>query len=116
MILITIFTAIAGYGIGVDSASTNPIYWSAIAIIPIIFLYNFVKVNYQPYLVYVLLSVTQFPKSLDNFGAELVTDIIGVALSIFLIAFVWYLKNKLFPYMGFFGVKKSANEQYAFAR
>ena len=116
MVLITIFTAIAGYGIGVDAASTNPIYWCAIAIIPMIFLYNFVKVNYQAYLAYVLLSITQFPKSLDNFGAELVTDIIGVALSIFLIAFVWYLKNKLFPYMGFFGVKKGANEQYAFVR
>ena len=116
MVLVTIFTAIAGYGIGVDVASPNPIYWCAVAIIPMIFLYNFVKVNYQAYLAYVLLSIIQFPKSLENFGAELVTDIIGVVLSLFLIALVWYLKNKIFPYMGFFGVKKDANKQYAFVR
>lgn len=116
MVLITFFTAIAGYGIGVNSGSSNPIYWCAIAIIPLIFLYNFIKVNYQAYLVYVILSITQFPKALDNFGADLVMDIIAVALSVFLIAFVWYLKVKLFPYMGFWGVKKDSNEQYAFSK
>jgi len=116
MVLITFFTAVSGYNIGLNGGYNNPIYWSFIAVIPAIFLYGFIKVNYQIYMAYLILSLTQFPKSFKNFGDDLIIDVIGIAFAIFLIAFVWYLKNKLFPYMLLFGARRNSNKQYVFSK
>jgi hypothetical protein len=115
MVVITIISAFAGYGIGVEATPNSAIYWTAIAIIPMLFLYGFFKINFQAYLAYLFLTISQFPKYLINFGAEPVTDIIGLVVSISIIALVWFLKGKLFPYMGFLGAKKNADKQYLVA-
>ena len=115
MVVLTIFTAFAGYGLGVEASSDSAIYWTALAIFPIIFLIGFIKNIYQIYLIYLVLTLSQFPKSLTNFGADPVYDIIGLVVSISVIALVWFLKVRLFPYMGFFGPKKNSDKQYLLA-
>jgi hypothetical protein len=41
-------------------------------------------------------------------------ELIGLALAVVQIGFVWYVKRKLFPDLGFFGARKS-NGRYAFS-
>ena len=114
MVLVTLLSALYGYGIGLTSGSSTPVYWSAIAIIPLLFLYGFIRNSFQVYLAYIILSITQLPRSMVNFGENLVIDVISLLISVSIIAFVWYLKNKLFPYMAMMGPKKSKEGVYLF--
>ena len=115
MAIITIISAFAGYYIGLEVTPDTAIYWSAIAIIPMMFLYGFIKMNYQAYLAYLALTISQFPKLFTNFGADPVFDITGLVVSISVIGLVFYLKINLFPYMSFFGAKKNDNKEYLVA-
>ncbi len=115
MVVITIITVFASYGIGLDVTPDSAIYWTIFSIIPLLFLYGFIKVNFQAYLIYIVLSFSQFSNSFKDFGADPMTDIIGLAVSLSIIAFVWFLKMKLFPYMGFLSPKKNSDKQYLVA-
>lgn len=115
MVFITMISAFLGYTIGLEATPNSAIYWSAIAIIPMIFLYGFIKVNYQAYLIYIILSITRFPETLTDFGADPVAGIVGLVITISLISHVLYLKLKLFPYMAFFSPKKNSDNQYLVA-
>ncbi len=110
--LFTILAALSGYAMGLEVTPNTPIYWVAVAIIPMIFLYGFIKHNYPTYVAYSMLIITQLPKSFHNVGGDIVPNIIGLLISLSTIIFVWYLKSKLFPYMGFLGPKKNADKQY----
>lgn len=114
MIVLTVLTAVAGYILGIEADLGSPYYWAAIAIVPLLFLYNFIKVNYQAYAIYLILSITQFPRGFEDLGEDIVADVIGISFSILLIALVWYLKAKLFPTMGFVGVKKNFEGKFIF--
>lgn len=110
--LFTIIAALSGYVMGLEVTPNTPIYWVALAIIPMIFLYGFIKHNHQTYFAYIMLTITQLPKSFNNVGGDIVPDVIGLLISLSTIILVWYLKSKLFPYMGFLGPKKNADKQY----
>jgi len=113
MCILTLFTVLIGYAFGVNSGSSSPIYWSLIAIIPAMFTYGFIKKNQGAYIAYIFLSLSQLPKSFEGFGENIMVDVSGLVISISLVALVWYVKSKLFPYMGFIGPKKDKNKQYA---
>lgn len=110
--LFTIIAALSGYAMGLEMTPNTPIYWCAVAIIPMIFLYGFIKHKHNTYVAYIMLSITQLPKLFSNVGGELAFDVIGLLVSLSIIILVWYLKLKLFPYMGFLGPKKNADKQY----
>jgi len=112
MVVLTIFTAFTGYAIGSEVTPESALYWTAIAIIPALFVYGFIKINYQAYLVYILLCISQFHKNFVGFGTDMAADIIGLIISISILALVWFLKSKLFPYMGFIGPKKNQDKRY----
>ncbi len=113
MCILTLFSVVIGYSLGINSGSSSPIYWTLIAILPAMFTYGFIRNNQGAYLGYILLSLTQLPKSFVGFGDNPIADVLGVAISISVIALVWYVKSKLFPYMGFIGPKKDKNKKYA---
>lgn len=116
MAVLTPFTALYGYSIGLENELENPIFFCAIAVFPLIFLYGFYKMIYQFYAIYLVLSITQFPQSLKGFGDYPIADTISVLLGILIIFYVWFTKSKLFPYMGFFGPKKDSDDNYLFLR
>jgi len=109
IILITFIETITHFIIGI-----NPVVLFVSIVITVIFIYYFIKVTYLAYLTYFFLSLLGLQSSLRDFGTNLVFDIIGIGFSIFLMALLWYLKSKLFPYIGAFGVKKDSNGQYLF--
>jgi len=110
--LFTILAALSGYAMGLEVTPNTAIYWIAVAIIPMMFLYGFIKHNYQTYVAYITLAITQLPKSFSNVGGDIVPDVMGLLISLSTITLVWYLRSKLFPYMGFLGPKKNADKQY----
>lgn len=114
MFISACFVGLLGYSIGIESGSETPIVWSSIALIPLLFMYGFIRVNHQAYLIYIILSISQLPKLVNDMGEYPIADAVGIVVSLSLIAFVWYVKKIQFPYMGNFGAKKDSNNQYSF--
>ena len=58
------------------------------------------------YNAYILLSVIQLPRSFEGFTSSPVATLIAVGLSVGVLAFVWYVRSKLFPDFAFITPKK----------
>lgn len=122
MFIVTVFTVFIAYSVGTKLTPDTPIYWISIvitivmAIIPMLFLYGFIKNTYQAYLAYIIFAVIQLPISVGGFSSSNVVYEIGVLISLFIFIFVLYLKYKIFPYMGLFWPKKNVAKQYLVAK
>jgi len=79
-------------------------------------IYGIFKNYHQAYLIYALLTTMKLPTHIEGFGSDLTTNIIELGLALFIVASLWFLKIKLFPYMSVLGgPKKSADDKYLVA-
>ncbi|MGE8148347.1 hypothetical protein ACQKP7_24645 [Pseudomonas frederiksbergensis] len=99
--------AVAGFFLGSMIGPKATLFFTLFAgLIPLWFAYGFYKNLAQFYTVYVVLSLSQFPRLFKDFAEDPVTTLIGAAISLGMVFFVAYLKTLLFPDLGFIGPKK----------
>lgn len=77
---------------------------------------GFIKVEYFAYNAYIILSMLGFSNLLKGMQEDFNTGIISLVIYILMFVFVWRLKSKLFPNMGFFGAKKNKNKEYLISK
>jgi hypothetical protein len=86
---------------------------SLAALIPLLFAWGFYKHRVGVYNAFILLSIIQLPKSLEGFTKSPTVSAIGIAIGIGMLAYIWYVRGKLFPDFAFITPKKIKG-QYVF--
>lgn len=84
------------------------------ALFGILFVWGFAKNKANIYNGFILLSLTLLPRAFQGFSAEPGTTAIAVAISLALIAYVWFVRNRLFPDFAFISPRKM-NGKYVFS-
>lgn len=74
--------------------------------VPLLFAWGFYRNAAHAYTVYVVLSISQVPRLFKGYGDDPTGTVVGVAITLAMIFYVAWLKNLLFPDLGFFGAKK----------
>ncbi|MGN8249321.1 hypothetical protein [Pseudomonas sp. SMV7] len=82
-------------------------------VIPLLLVWGFYNHRAGAYNAYILLALGQLPKSLAGFASDPATTTVVMAISIVLLAFVWYVRGKIFPDFAFVGPRK-VNGKYLF--
>jgi hypothetical protein len=99
--------AVAGFFLGMMIGPIATLLFTLFAAgIPLLFAYGFYTAKAQFYTVYVILSLSQFPRLFKDFSEDPVSVLIGAAITLAMVFFVAYMKNLLFPDLGFIGPKK----------
>jgi hypothetical protein len=110
----SIIAALLGFVIGVKIGPNAKWIISGIcALIPILFAWGFYKHRVGVYNAYILLSISQLPNSFKGFTLNPIASSVGIAISIGTLAYIWYVRGKLFPDFAFVTPKKNKG-QYIF--
>lgn len=96
----------AGFGIGVGAL---------LAAIPLLFALGFYRNAVGAYNAYLLLSITQMPRQLEGMASHPVAVSVGLAITLGLVAYVAYLRYRLFPEFAAFTPRKDRQGQYVFS-
>ncbi len=85
-----------------------------VMLIPLAFAWGFHKNRAGYYNAYIILSALQLPNSLGGLATDPVATLVAIVLSIAVIAYVAYVRGKLFPDFRFIGPRK-VDGRYVFA-
>lgn len=106
MFLQAVLSFISGFNIGQKFTFVGKL---AIAIfcmsIPLLFAWGFYKNKAGFYNAYIILTIIQFPRSLQGIHAEPLA-LVGLVLNLLMLAYIWYVRSKLFPDFVFIMPKK----------
>ncbi|MNK52881.1 hypothetical protein D3C87_718270 [compost metagenome] len=112
-ILITIMLAQAliAFFLGLDiGARMGPtakwVMGVSMTLIPLFLVWGFYNHRVGAYNAYILLVLPQFPRALEGFTSSPATTTIALAISIVILAFVWYVRGKIFPDFVFVNPRK----------
>lgn len=98
MFIQAVIAFLLGFGIGAKiGPNAKWIMGVLIALIPLLFAWGFYANRVGAYNVYILLSIVQLPRSFEGFSSNPVASSIGIAIGIGLLAYVWYVREKIFP-------------------
>ncbi|HEY4541221.1 MAG TPA: hypothetical protein VIG66_02480 [Noviherbaspirillum sp.] len=104
-----------GFAIG---ASIGPnakwIIGGFVASIPLLFAWGFYKHKVGAYNAYLLLSLVHLPKTVKGWDEDPIVASIALVVNLSILAFVWYVREKLFPDFAFITPKKIKGK-YVFA-
>lgn len=78
--------------------------------LPLFFAWGFYKNLAGFYNAYILLQIVQFPKAFKDFNTDPITTLVAGAISLGVLAYVWYLRSKLFPDFLAFSPKKQSGK------
>lgn len=81
--------------------------------IPLLFAWGFHTNRVGAYNAYILLSIIQLPKAFEDFSSSPIASSIGISIAIGIIAFVWYVREQIFPNFALMTPKKIKG-QYVF--
>ncbi len=116
MLLLAVLITFSFYEILISGESVAIALVATIMILFTSLIYGIVKNYHQAYLIYAFLTTMKLPTHIDGFGSDLTVNIIELGLAIFLVSSLWFLKIKLFPYMGISGFpKKDTDGKYLVA-
>ncbi|WP_310447964.1 hypothetical protein [Thiobacillus sp.] len=108
MFIQALFAALLGFGIGAKiGPNAKWITPLLIAAIPLLFAWGFYKYRAWAFNAYILLSIVQLPRSLEGFTSSPIATSIGFAISVGMFAYVWYVREKIFPDFAFITPKKT---------
>jgi len=107
-----IFFAMVG-ALGESDSGGKWVVGALIAPIPLLFAWGFYRNVAAAYTIYIGLAIIQMPKLLEGATSEPISTVIAFALNVAMLAFVWYVRNKLFPDLSFLGPRK-LHGQYVF--
>ena len=115
MFIQALIAALLGFSIGAKiGPNAKWIVPLLIASIPLLFAWGFYKYRAGAFNAYILLTIVQLPRSLDGFTSSPIASSIGIAINIGMLAYVWYVRDKIFPDFAFISPKKVKGE-YIFA-
>jgi hypothetical protein len=107
--------AVAGFFLGSMIGPKATVFFTLFAaLVPLWFAYAFYKNQAPFYTVYILLSLSQFPRLFKDFAEDPISTLIGAAITLGMVFFVAWLKTLLFPDLAFIGPKKIKG-QYVFS-
>lgn len=96
-----------GFGIGAKMGSNAKwIVGTLIALVPLLFAAGFFKNRVGAYNAYILLAIVQLPQSFEGLKSSPVATSIVLAINISILAYIWYVREKLFPDFAFISPKK----------
>lgn len=106
---------LVGFGIGTQiGPNARWVLGGLLALIPLAFAWGFYHHQAGAYNAYIVLSIVQLPRSLDGLTSSSVAASIGFAIGVAMLAFVWYVRQKLFPDFAFITPRKTGG-RYVFA-
>lgn len=98
MLFYALMAFVVGFAIGSQIGPTGRwVLAVVVATIPVLFAWGFHKYKVAAYNVYILLSLIHLPRAFDGFMAQPLANSIALAINFGMIAFVWYVRHKLFP-------------------
>lgn len=83
------------------------------ALLPLLFAWGFYKHRVGVYNAYIILSIIQLPRSFEGFTESPTASAIGLAMSLGMLAYISYVRGKLFPDFAFISPRKIKG-QYVF--
>jgi hypothetical protein len=107
MVFQTLIAFLAGYGIAAKlGPNTGWIGGILVALFAISIGWGFYKNWIGAYNAYIFLTVIELSPSFDRFAANPIPTVLAAIFNIALLAFVWYVRGKLFPDLVFLSPKK----------
>ncbi|WP_025109082.1 hypothetical protein [Pseudomonas sp. H1h] len=98
---------LGGYLLGLTISSGFAIFLGLLGGgVPLLFAWGFYRNSAQTYTVYMLLSISQLPRLFKDYAEDPVSVIVGAVITLAMVFFVAWVKNLLFPDLGFMGSKK----------
>jgi hypothetical protein len=79
-----------------------------------LFVWGFTKNIAGVYNTFLILSITQAPRQLEGFSENPTATVVGLAIGVAIYAYVWFVRQRLFPDFAFMSPKK-AGGRYVFA-
>lgn len=115
MFIQALLAFIVGYGIGLKlGPNAKWVLGALLAFLPLLFAWGFYKHKAGFYNVFIMLTLFQLPRTLFDFSKAPFVTSISLVLGLGLLAYVWYVRNKIFP--GFFVIfPKKQNGEYVFS-
>ncbi|WP_085706093.1 DUF3592 domain-containing protein [Pseudomonas sp. B8(2017)] len=111
LITIMLVQALIGFILGMtQGAGIGPaakwIVSISMILIPLLWVWGFYNHRVVAYNAYILLALPQFPKTLAGFASNPATTTVSLVISIVMLAFVWYVRGKIFPDFAFVTPRK----------
>lgn len=114
MFILAAIAVLLGFFLGAKLGPNAKWIWAAIfASIPLLFAWGFYNHKVGAYNAYILLTIIQIPKAFAGFTVTPITSSIALLINIALLAYVCYVREKLFPGFMLMSPKK-INGQYVF--
>lgn len=111
MFIQAVIVFLLGFGIGARiGPNARWLVGVFLALIPLLFAWGFYANRVGAYNAYILLSVVQLPKSFEGFSSNPGASSMGIAIGVGLIAYVWYVREKIFPGFAWMTPKKVKGE------
>jgi len=119
LVVAMVFQALLAFLVGFDlGAKMAPnagwIIGGLLALICLLFAWGFSRPNAGAYNGYLILTIVQLPGSFGGLTSSPVATLIGIAMNVAIFAYVWYVRQKLFPDFAFITPKK-VKGQYVFS-
>lgn len=115
MFIQAVIAFLMGFSIGAQiGPNAKWVVSGLIAAIPLLFAWGFYRHKVGAYNIYIVLTIIQFPRSLDGFASNPVINGIALAINLAVLAYVMYVRQKLFPDFIFISPKK-VKGQYIFS-
>lgn len=115
MFIQALIAFLLGFGIGAKiGPNAKWIVGALTGLIPLLFAWGFYMHRAGAYNAYILLTIVQLPKSFEGFASSPVATSIAIAVNVAVLAYVWYVREKLFPDFAFITPKKIKGE-YVFS-
>lgn len=110
-------SALFGFNTGALMGGNNILLFGLISIaVPMLFIIGFYRYSLTAYNAFIILGIIQFPRLFKDAYQEPVLTALIITFSILTMAYVWYLKSRLYPESGLFGLKKSDGEYFQVTR
>ncbi|MBS0452878.1 MAG: hypothetical protein JSS14_16410 [Proteobacteria bacterium] len=115
MVVLAAVGFVAGMGLGAKfGPNAKWLVAGGIALVSLLFAWGFHAHRVGAYNAYILLAIVQLPRSLDGFTADPFATSIGFVVNVALLAYVWYVRQCLFPDFTFLAPRKVKGE-YVFS-
>lgn len=115
MFIQAVFALLAGFGIGAQIGPNAQLIFAALcALVPLLFAFGFYKHMAGAYNAYILLAIVNLPRQLEGFSSSPVVTSVALAMSVGMLGYVWYVRQKIFPDFSFISPKKIKG-QYVFS-
>lgn len=104
-----------GTGMAAQRHADSPLIWGTVfAAVPLLFAWGFYKPSALAYNAFIFLTIIQMPRTFSGFSEAPVASSIGIAINLAVLAYVWFVRSRLFPDFGFVTPTKVKGD-YVFA-